>query len=184
MWFLLYPLTFYKITFPRIAFQHVLRLGLARESLEGPHEAAATMLWRSRGAPVLCIVADLLASCVGVGPPLACSPAAPPAKSSFSFLASWARWVCSTMEKGMSPFFRSSTSQVWRYWETDVGSTFYLWLPVCSLEYHFALTDSHFTQDCGHCWPAGTSDPPSDVQVFSIKFFVSSHKFIRTNPYF
>ena len=136
--------------------------------------------WR---APVLCIVADLLASCVGVGPPLACSPAASP-KSSFSFLASWARWVCSTMEKGMSPFFRSSTSQVWRHWETDVGSTFYLWLPVCPLEYPFALTYSHFTPDSGHCWPAGTSDPSSDAQVSSIKFFVSSHDFIRTNPYF
>ena len=57
--------------------------------------------WR---APVLCIVADLLASCVGVGPPLACSPAASP-KSSFSFLASWARWVCSTLERD-EPFLQ------------------------------------------------------------------------------
>lgn len=152
--FILCQLSWYKISFPEFPFLHVSRLELTQEKfvwdLESASDAEAIVSWRSFGGAghwwSLCALWQFHGpNVLRWGHSLPAAPLAPPSVSSFRFLESRDRQVDSSDEEGLNLLVKSSASQVWRQWETDAGSHWSLWLPVCYFRDQFVLTHSAFT---------------------------------------
>lgn len=121
----------------KIPFSVWLQVRLARVEIcvsfgrhKGSSSNYALNISEGYNGEAVCTVDDLLTPFVAVGPAGLQLLWLPPTKSSFSFLESWARQLCSSMGKGMIPSLRSPSSQVWRQ----------MWGLVCTHDFQFVLS--------------------------------------------